>query len=130
MEHTINHLEFTDPNEGVTFGKYLRTTNGLDGSSWSLTPEEDLEYYIKIVDTIYEYWGTQTMLHQFSHLQNKKFKQSEVPSVTFKYEFDPITMKYYWKNHTWQKMIVSLCAIVGGVFALSNFIHILVSFEK
>ena len=41
------------------------------------------------------------------------------PAVTFYYSFDPITMKYEPKKPYYNSLIISICAIIGGVFAVS-----------
>lgn len=47
----------------------------------------------------------------------------DVAAVTFKYEFDPISMRYISKHGNLVEFIVSICAIIGGVFSLSRFFH-------
>jgi hypothetical protein len=40
--------------------------------------------------------------------------------VEFKYEFDAITMQYSSRSRSLGSFLVSLLAIIGGVFAVSN----------
>jgi hypothetical protein len=41
--------------------------------------DQDMDYYIKIVDTDYEYWYNKLKLNQYTYLMNKKPKTTELP---------------------------------------------------
>lgn len=40
-------------------------------------------------------------------------------TIMFKYEFDPISMDYHDRNKGFVNFLVSLLAIIGGIFATS-----------
>lgn len=63
MDHTINHFEFTEISERLTHGKYLKSTNSLDGYHSEMRIDQDMDYYLKIVDTEYEYWYNKKKLN-------------------------------------------------------------------
>ena len=91
------------------------------------------QYHIKIVPTMYiplgtdsaqgieseEYSATQ-FLHSLGDGSTQNLMQ---PGVFFKYDFSPIMV---WKQQTkksFMQFITSLCAIVGGVFAVSGIVN-------
>ena len=51
-----------------------------------------------------------------------EFKVSDVVLVEFKYDFDPVSMKYTDGRETLSKFIISLLAIIGGIYATSTFV--------
>lgn len=40
----------------------------------------------------------------------------------FQYDFDPILLKYSKQEESWGAFLITMCGVVGGTFALANFI--------
>lgn len=86
-----------------------------------MDPTYDLDYYIKIVGTKYEnIFTSDKECYQFTALKASSINNPQIPAVSFKYEFDPISMRYYWKNASFTSLFISIFGIVGGVFAFSK----------
>ena len=101
MEHKVHLLEFTKENSDLTFGKFIKHTNFLDNTMAKMQATYDLDYYLKIVGTKYENIFIKDMdVYQFTALKSSSMKTPMTPAVSFKYEFDPVSMRYHWKNAT------------------------------
>lgn len=44
----------------------------------------------------------------------------KLPSITFRYEFDGISMRYSPSSGSMTTLVISILAIIGGIFAVSN----------
>eukprot|EP01016_Furgasonia_blochmanni_P050992 TRINITY_DN795_c0_g1_i2.p1 TRINITY_DN795_c0_g1~~TRINITY_DN795_c0_g1_i2.p1 ORF type:complete len:499 (-),score=70.86 TRINITY_DN795_c0_g1_i2:262-1758(-) len=132
LKHKVNLLEFTHEHGEVTLGRYTKATNSLDGKA--VAPDsgrQDIQYYLKIVSSSYFHpvWGEEKF-YEFVALQDYG-ESAQVPKVEFKYEFDPISIKHRSHRSSLTEFIVSLCAIVGGIFASSLLIgRVFEKFEK
>lgn len=127
--HKIHMLEFTKEKEEITQGAYAKHTNTLDGAEALVGSGTDVEYYLKIMDSYYQHsiWGEKQLLEFVSHKSTVE-KNNYVAQVQFKYDFEPVSMQYVSRGggSIWQ-FLVSLCAIIGGVFAASTFFETIVS---
>jgi hypothetical protein len=90
--------------------------------------EEDVHYHLKIVGSTYSHpiWGESKFYEYVAHADIIPH-QRNVVLLEFKYEFDPISMKYVSGRRTLTNFIVSLLAIIGGIFAASTFVDRLVN---
>eukprot|EP01017_Pseudomicrothorax_dubius_P010576 TRINITY_DN13792_c0_g1_i2.p1 TRINITY_DN13792_c0_g1~~TRINITY_DN13792_c0_g1_i2.p1 ORF type:complete len:161 (+),score=18.45 TRINITY_DN13792_c0_g1_i2:72-554(+) len=124
--HVIHTLEFTTATGDTTNGAYTKNTNLLDGTKLNAEADMDVEYYLKLTSSIYEHpiWPTHRF-YEYIAFQNIVGRDPQVAKLEFKYEFDPISMRYSAKNHTITGFLVSLCAIIGGVFATISYLNII-----
>jgi hypothetical protein len=123
--HTVNHLAFGPP-----FPRQVLPLDGVDSApsatsaSWT--------YHIKVVPTLYEYlYGSLVDSQAFSV---SDFVQSFEPpppgspgggnfihpGAWFKYDFSPIMVRSVETRRSFLQFATSLCAILGGLFALSG----------
>jgi hypothetical protein len=131
--HTIHTLSFgpafpgqVAPLDGVT--SPVLTLSGSD------TPTTGaFQYHIKVVPTLYEYlYGTLVDSQQYSV---SDFAQAFEPpgengvggvfvhpGVWWKFDFSPIMVRRVESRRSLAQFLVSLCAILGGVYALSGVI--------
>jgi len=121
ISHTIHSLSF-----GV---HYPSRVNPLDGATAILSNGSGVfQYFVKVVPTTYEPAnGAQIHTHQYS--VTDQFKSAHDPSkgfvlpgVFFIYDISPIKVKFTEKHTSFAHFLVSLCAIVGGVFTVSGII--------
>jgi len=121
--HKIHLLEFTKEDGEITLGKYVKTSNFLDGTMLPPPVAHDIHYYMKIVGSTYKHsiWGEKKFYEYVAHVDVTP-KQRNVILLEFKYEFDPISMKYINGRKSLTGFFVSLLAIIGGIFASSTLI--------
>ncbi len=88
------------------------------------------QYHIRVVPTLYEYlYGTVVDSQQYSV---SEFVQTYDPGaggmglihpgVWFKFDFSPILVRLVETKRSFSQFLVSVCAIMGGVYALSGII--------
>lgn len=119
--HTINHLSFGRHFPGKQFP--------LDGRDFSSENGGVMFVYnAKVVPTSYHYTnGNSDTSYQFSITRQKREiveGSSGLPGVFFQYEFSPLMVKYEEQMKSISAFLVSLCAIIGGIFALAQLIDI------
>jgi len=130
--HKVNFLEFTRETESVTEGKLGSKikTNYLSEKDDVTAPAigHDVEYYLKIVGSQFNHpiWGEKNFYEYVSHV-NIVPKEKNVIRIEFKYEFDPISMRYTDGRKSLTNFIVSLLAIIGGMFATSSLLDRIIS---
>jgi len=130
LEHHIHELSFGEANiiqtkkdEGIQGA--FHPLDGTHRISSDLTT--NYEYYIRVVPTTlqrmdgdflhsYQFtvnansWGARTSIGTFAY----------VPSVYFRYDFSPITVKYTQYRRGFLHFVVQVCAIIGGVFTVAG----------
>ncbi|KAG8493951.1 hypothetical protein CXB51_011279 [Gossypium anomalum] len=121
LSHTINRLAFGDYFPGVV--------NPLDGVQWmQKQPIGMYQYFIKVVPTMYtDENGHTIQTNQFSVTEH--FKGAErglldnLSGVFFIYDLSPIKVTFAAEGHvSFLHFLTNVCAIVGGVFAVSGII--------
>lgn len=111
MRHTINSLGFVE----VSSGDLLNKTQPLDGFE---SPKAfTFQYYLTITPATLNRIGTSLKGYQF---RSASFVTNELigPAVFFRMDMDPIRVTYYTEEVRWSKLVVSVCAAVGGCVAL------------
>lgn len=140
---TDKTLDFSHTIRALSFGKpYPGMKNPLDNVS-QMTPRaaskpEDkakkaatgmYQYFLKVVPTEYvDLKGSSTNSNQFSVTEN--FRESadahaggrSLPGVFFFYDLSPIKVTIKQKKSSFLHFLTNVCAIVGGMFALSGLI--------
>jgi len=122
--HTVHHLSFGQPFPGKTYP--------LDGKTFTAHQGGVMfQYYVKVVPTIYVYMDTPEDLatHQFSVTRQQKdigTGMAGLPGFFVQYEFSPLMVKYEERRPSLSHFLVSLCAIIGGVFTVASLIDSLI----
>lgn len=82
-------------------GKYTKSSNPLDKTHHNPGHGMDNDYYLKVVNTIFENMMSEhTNIYSFTSLETSGGRDFRLPSVNFRYEFDPITVLHYRKSRT------------------------------
>uniref|UniRef100_A0A1I8AA75 Endoplasmic reticulum-Golgi intermediate compartment protein 3 n=1 Tax=Steinernema glaseri TaxID=37863 RepID=A0A1I8AA75_9BILA len=121
--HTIRHLSFGPHFPGKVYP--------LDGKTFHAeTGGIMFQYYLKVVPTMYHsLTDSETELddsklsYQYSITTNQKDiggGASGLPGMFIQYEFSPLMVKYEEKQQSLSHFLVSLCAIIGGVFTVAS----------
>uniref|UniRef100_A0A1I7XVP3 Endoplasmic reticulum-Golgi intermediate compartment protein 3 n=1 Tax=Heterorhabditis bacteriophora TaxID=37862 RepID=A0A1I7XVP3_HETBA len=119
--HLINHLSFGDSYPGK---KYPMDGRRFDNNKGGIM----YQYYVKVVPTSYVYLdGKYENSHQFSiTTHNKDLSEvsgiSGLPGFFVQYEFSPLMVRYEERRQHMSTFLVSLCAIIGGVFTVAQLI--------
>lgn len=92
---------------------------------------ESHEYHLRIVPSIYEELnGVVLRPYQYSFAYKKYismgFSGHVIPAVWFKYDINPISVKYVERRKPVYEFICMTCAIVGGTFTVAGIIDSLV----
>lgn len=122
----------------ISFGDDVRTLN-LHGSFDPLSGTKKVddsalqshEYHLRIVPSIYEELNGSTLRpYQYSHAYKKYisigFTGHVIPAVWFKYDINPISVKYKERRKPFYEFLCMTCAIVGGTFTVAGIIDSLV----
>lgn len=122
----------------ISFGDDVRTLN-LHGSFDPLSGTKKVddsalqshEYHLRIVPSIYEELNGSTLRpYQYSYAYKKYisigFTGHVIPAVWFKYDINPISVKYKERRKPFYEFLCMTCAIVGGTFTVAGIIDSLV----
>lgn len=122
----------------ISFGDDVRTYN-LHGSFDPLKGVQKIddsalqshEYHLRIVPSIYEEISGSTLRpYQYSYAYKKYisigFTGHVIPAVWFKYDINPISVKYKERRKPFYEFLCMTCAIVGGTFTVAGIIDSLV----
>lgn len=118
----------------VTFGEKLKNKE-IQGSFNSLagrksSNEDSIEshdYVMKIVPTIYEDLGgkkTTTFQYTYAYRSYISFGHTGrvIPAIWFRYDLNPITVKYRETRPPIYSFLTTICAIIGGTFTVAGII--------
>lgn len=98
------------------FGGY-----GLQGFGSSVN-SAIFEYYTKVVPTTYIPLDRPPLhVHQFTANSNKIVNQ-QMPSLYFRYDFSPVTVRYKEVRESFSHFLVQVCAVIGGVFTMAGLV--------
>lgn len=129
MAHEIHEISFGDDVKMLNLkGSFdpLRDTKKLEDSAL-----QSHEYHLRIVPSIYEELnGSLLRPYQYSYAYKKYisigFTGRVVPAVWFKYDINPISVKYKQRRKPFYEFLCMTCAIVGGTFTVAGIIDSLV----
>lgn len=129
MAHEIHEISFGDDVRMLNLkGSFdpLRDTKRLEDSNL-----QSHEYHLRIVPSIYEELNGSTLRpYQYSYAYKKYisigFTGRVVPAVWFKYDINPISVKYKERRKPFYEFLCMTCAIVGGTFTVAGIIDSLV----
>merc|ERR1719384_1586629 len=123
--------DFSHEIHEISFGSKIRkiSQKGI-GSFNSLGDREKLdsnglesyEYVMKIVPTTYEDISGNTLIaYQYTYAFRSYFR-GRVPALWFRYDLNPITVKYHETRPPLYHFLTTVCAIVGGTFTVAGII--------
>jgi len=138
--HKINHLSFGDINSvkhiEENFGdKFTWELDGRDIQEKKFVPGVGISsmnmavnYFLEISQVDYvdqtnpEVEDTMMEAYQFRASQTIKTEPG-MPAIFFRYELSPIRIQYTMSLPSIQNYLVRVCAIIGGVYAVSSIIE-------
>lgn len=122
----------------ISFGDDVRTLN-LEGSFNPLGQLKHLddsalqshEYHLRIVPSIYdELNGARLRPYQYQYAYKRYislgFTGQVIPAIWFKYDINPISVKYKKHRRPFYEFVCMTCAIIGGTFTVAGIIDSLV----
>lgn len=129
MAHEIHEISFGDDVRLLNLhGSFdpLKATSKLEDSAL-----QSHEYHLRIVPSIYEELdGSILRPYQYSYAHKKYislgFTGHVIPAVWFKYDINPISVKYKERRKPFYEFIVMTCAIIGGTFTVISLLDSLV----
>jgi hypothetical protein len=119
--HTVNHLGFGDG--------YADRVDPLDGFQAAHASIAHYGYNIKVVPTtLIAANGVRTYSNQYSFTTTTKavtrfdrsMNKHTIPGVFFTYSLSPFRVEIKQSQQSFTRFLTSLCAIVGGVYAVSH----------
>ena len=132
FSHVINHLSFGEENHSESLEKEFEAENFrlYDGKK---VYDKDFmykhEYFLKIIPVQFIDQCTDEEINSYQYSLNLNSDKAHglFGAVYFRYDFENITMRYTKVDKKLSEFIVSLCAILGGVFALLGLVNYIVT---
>jgi len=129
FSHEIHEISFGSKIRKIS-QKGIGSFNSLAGrAKLESNGLESHEYIMKIVPTTYEeLGGTKLIAYQYTYAYRSYGGRGgrAVPAVWFKYDLNPITVKYHETRPPIYHFLTTVCAIVGGTFTVAGIIDSLV----
>jgi hypothetical protein len=123
--HTIRRFSFGPPFPGQV--------SPLDGTASAPTARSaGFQYHLRVVPTIYEHLGgrvtdsRQYSVSDFVQEYDSHAAPHVHPGLWLRYDFSPTMVRRVETRPSFLQFVTSLCAILGGVFALSGLVDQLV----
>jgi hypothetical protein len=100
----------------------LKNRSRLDGNSL-----ESHEYIMRVVPTTYEdIGGSKLMAYQYTYAYRSHISFGHggrvIPALWFRYDLNPITVRYHETRPPLYHFLTTVCAIVGGTFTVAGII--------
>lgn len=129
MAHEIHEISFGDDvSHHKLHGSFnpLQDTKVLDDS-----PLHSHEYHLRIVPSIHEDISENILRpYQYTFAHKKYISLGitghVIPAVWFKYDINPISVKYIERRRPLYEFLCMTCAIIGGTFTVMSLIDSLV----
>lgn len=129
MAHVIHEISFGDDVSSFNLvGSFdpLKGMQKLDDSSL-----QSHEYHLRIVPSIYEELdGSMLRPYQYQYAHKKYISLAltgqVIPAIWFKYDINPISVKYKKHRRPLYEFVCMTCAIIGGTFTVAGIIDSLV----
>lgn len=128
MSHMVHALVFGDHVEhlrNIPDSSFGALNNVVSRSSDSSASHD---YIMKVVPTIYEPLNQELLYpfqYTFAHREYSPYQHSgyKVPAtIWFRYELNPITVKYKESRQPLYHFMTTVCAIVGGTFTVAGIV--------
>lgn len=134
LTHTIKSLTFGDVAQHLhilfRFGANEHTqfdmVNMVDDEVYANDQEKkDYFYFLKLVPHIFVDEINSAIFRSYSYSlnHNSKASQNGIGMISMIYDFTPVNMKITKQNKDLPRFLVSLCAIVGGVFVIFGLVN-------
>jgi hypothetical protein len=127
FSHEVHEISFGSKikkisQKGIGSFNALSERQRLDSSGL-----ESHEYVMKIVPTTYEdLGGTKLIAYQYTYAYRSYISFGHggrvVPALWFRYDLNPITVKYHETRPPLYHFLTTVCAIVGGTFTVAGII--------
>lgn len=120
--HVIHELSFGSKIKKIS-SKGIGSFNSLgDREKLDSNGLESYEYVMKIVPTTYEDMGGNTLIaYQYTYAF-RSYVRGRVPALWFRYDLNPIAVKYHETRPPLYHFLTTVCAIVGGTFTVAGII--------
>lgn len=120
--HVIHELSFGSKIKKIS-SKGIGSFNSLgDREKLDSNGLESYEYVMKIVPTSYEDISGNTLIaYQYTYAFRSYFR-GRVPALWFRYDMNPIAVKYHETRPPLYHFLTTVCAIVGGTFTVAGII--------
>jgi len=131
ISHRVNHISFGVDTDISYVKKNFADTgivSPLDGVVQTALAKKEgsgidtaiYEYYTKVVPTTYRALD-QPPVHVYQFTANSnKIQNQQMPSLYFRYDFSPVTVRYTEKRESTSHFLVQICAVIGGVFTVAG----------
>jgi hypothetical protein len=129
MAHIIHEISFGDDVRALNLHGSFDPLQGL--SRLEDSSLQSHEYHLRIVPSIYEELdGSMLRPYQYQYAYKKYislgFTGRVIPAIWFKYDINPISVKYKKHRRPFYEFLCMTCAIVGGTFTVAGIIDSLV----
>lgn len=132
MSHFIHMLKFGEhvPNLNAIPDSSFVSLNNFEGRAADTSASHD--YIMKIVPTIFETpSGDEYYPYQFTYAHREYVPMTHggykvPPTVWFRYDLNPITVKYTEHRQPIYHFLTMICAIVGGTFTVAGIVDSLI----
>ena len=126
ISHTVNVLRFGDQFPGIQ--------SPLDGAVRDVMDTHGMyQYYVKVVPTKYRYLsGEEVESNQYSVTEHNRHlapgSGRGVPGIYFYFELSPVQAVFEETKKSFSGFLVSVCAIVGGLFTVMGLVDVVLNF--
>jgi hypothetical protein len=127
LTHTVNHISFGNEDDIRNIKKIFNTgiLNPLDNTNKTMKSYKKViyEYYLNVIPTTYiDLQGKEYNVHQFTANSNEVKAQMMIPAIFFRYDLNPILIKYTQTRERIFQFFIEICAIIGGIYMVTSFI--------
>jgi len=132
LDHTINHLSLGREHKNFYISKVFGEGNHTNFAPYDGESKADSnsgsfkhQYYMKVIPSqfIDDSSGEEHYTYLFSMNYLSQPINAQFGAVFFRYDIESITMKYVLEDKSFAHYTVSLCAILGGVFAVIGLVN-------
>ncbi|XP_043247437.1 endoplasmic reticulum-Golgi intermediate compartment protein 1-like isoform X2 [Amphibalanus amphitrite] len=123
--HVLHELRFGEPLPSAAAAALRDASFGpLDGHRALEHPAASAhENLLKVVPTVFvDLSGREVVSYQYTYVSRVRQQLGRSPAIWFKYELNPITVRYHERRPPLYTFITSICAIVGGTFTVAGII--------
>jgi len=125
FSHEIHEISFGSKIKKIS-AKGIGSFNSLGGrNKLDSSGLESHEYVMKIVPTTYEdLHGVKLVAYQYTYAYRSYISFGHggrvIPALWFRYDLNPITVKYHETRPPLYHFLTTVCAIVGGTFTVAG----------
>lgn len=125
FSHRIERFSFGDYASGIV--------DPLDGDEKIASSHFHIfQYFLQVVPTHVETFASNVSTYQYSVTEQEReinhFQGSHgVPGIFIKYDMSSIKVHVKEEHEPWSQFLIRLCGIIGGIFATSGIINLIIS---